>query len=64
MDLIRAFPDRFVIGSDQFHASPRSPQRWPERAEGARQLLDRLPGEVARLVARDNAIRIYRLQAQ
>lgn len=64
VDLIRAFPDRFVIGSDQFHASPRSPQRWPQRADGARRLLDRLPGEVARLVAQDNAIRIYRLQAQ
>ena len=62
VELIRAFPDRFVIGSDQFHASPRSPQRWPRSAEGPRRLLDQLPDDVARLVAEDNAIRIYRLR--
>lgn len=61
-EVIRTFPDRFVIGSDQFHASPRSTQRWPRRAEGPRRLLGRLPEDVARLVGEDNAIRIYRLQ--
>ncbi len=53
--LLRQFPDRFVIGSDQFfdEAMGRLPM--------ARQIVDALPPDIARQVAVENARRIYRL---
>ena len=53
--LLRQFPDRFVIGSDQFF------DQSPTRLERARSLVDALPPDLARAVAGDNAKRIYRL---
>jgi predicted TIM-barrel fold metal-dependent hydrolase len=55
--MLRAFPDRFMIGSDQFLGEDT------ERFENARRLVDALPAELARLVAGENARRIYRLTA-
>ena len=55
--MLRAFPDRFVIGSDQFYDTP-SP-----RTGRARRLVDLLPADLAPLVAYENARRIYRLPA-
>jgi predicted TIM-barrel fold metal-dependent hydrolase len=55
--LLRAFPDRFVIGSDQFM------DQGTERLEGARRFVDALPPDLARRVAYDNARRVYRLPA-
>lgn len=50
-----------MLGSDQFHVSPRSGQRFPQHTRPVRDLLDRLPEDVARQVASGNAIRVYRL---
>ena len=55
--LLRDFPDRFVIGSDQFLDDD------PERIDRARQLVDELPPELVRTIATDNVMRIYRLPA-
>ncbi len=54
--LLREFPDRFMIGSDQFH------DEEPERLARARAFADALPADLARRVARDNALRVYRLK--
>lgn len=62
VDLIRSFPDRFIIGSDQFHASPRNPRRWPPSSQGPRAFLDQLPADLARKVAYENPVRIYKLK--
>jgi predicted TIM-barrel fold metal-dependent hydrolase len=56
--LFRAFPDRFVIGSDQFF------DEGSERLALTRKLVDALPADIARLVANENARRIYRLDAK
>ena len=56
--LLSAFPDRFVIGSDQFL------DEGAERLALARKLVDALPPSVARLVASENARRIYRLDVK
>lgn len=56
--LLRDFPDRFIIGSDQFFDEGR------ERLALARKLVDALPPDIARLVASENATRIYRLNAR
>lgn len=53
--LLREFPDRFLIGSDQFF------EEGNDRLLLARRLVDALPAEVARLVASENAKKIYRL---
>ncbi|MCU1381914.1 MAG: amidohydrolase 2 [Acidobacteria bacterium] len=59
MQLLRDFPDRFVIGSDQHYPAPANgAQRW----ERAVELLNRLPDDLRAKVATENAIRIYRLR--
>ena len=55
--MLQAFPDRFVVGSDQFYDSP------PIRTERARNFVDFLPPDLARVIAYDNVRRIYRLAA-
>ncbi len=53
--LLREFPDRFVIGSDQFHDESGA------RLGFARRFVDALPPEIARRIASENAREIYRL---
>jgi predicted TIM-barrel fold metal-dependent hydrolase len=53
--LLREFPDRFMVGSDQFHDEP------PGRLARARRFVDGLPPDIARRIARENALRVYRL---
>jgi hypothetical protein len=61
LELIRDFPDRFVIGSDQFNASPKSERSRPHRSMGPRMFMDQLPEGLARKVGIENAARIYNL---
>ena len=56
--MLRDFPDRFVIGSDQFF------DEGTERLTLARKFVDALPPGVARVVASENARRIYRLETK
>jgi len=56
--LLRAFPDRFMIGSDQFF------EEGAGRLALARQLVDALPGDIVRLIASENAKQIYGLGAK
>jgi hypothetical protein len=56
--MLRAFPDRFVIGSDQFFGEN------PERLARAREFIDALPPDLAQRVGRENALRLYRLPAR
>jgi hypothetical protein len=57
LELLRDFPDRFMIGSDQFLGED------PERLERVRALVDALPTELAGAIATANAQRVYRLPA-
>lgn len=61
-DLIRAFPDRFVIGSDQFYGIPGLTPRRPPSSQGPRVFLNQLPPDLARKVGYENAVRIYKLK--
>jgi predicted TIM-barrel fold metal-dependent hydrolase len=56
--MLRDFPDRFMIGSDQFF------DEGAERISRARKFVDALPPDVARVVASENARRIYRLETK
>lgn len=56
--LLSAFPDRFVIGSDQFFDEDTA------RLAAVRRFVDALPADVAPAIARRNAERIYKLDAR
>ena len=55
--LLRAFPDRFVIGSDQFY------DRKLDRIDHVRRIVDALQADLAQQVGRENPPKIYRLPA-
>lgn len=54
--LLKDFPDRFLIGSDQFY------DEGSQRLARVRKFVDRLPADIASRVGRENAKRIYRLE--
>ncbi len=60
-DLIAEFPNRFVIGSDQFYTVPGTRRIGPPSTESTWNLVDQLPTDVASKVVCDNARTIYRL---
>lgn len=71
IDVLKAFPDRFVIGSDTFvvptrYTGPEAPRIFAARAHvqmnGIRRLLAHLPAELARKIGHENAQRIYGLK--
>lgn len=73
LELLREFPDRFVIGSDNFYAragggvDPKAPgmifaQGNEQRAQAARTLLSQLPPELAAKIGHENAERLYKLK--
>ena len=58
LKLFTDFPDRFVIGTDQHYASGR-PMTGPQRWQMAVLLLNQLPADLRRKIARENALRIF-----
>ncbi len=56
LKLLRDFPDRFVLGSDQHYPEPKAgPQRW----EAVVSLLNQLPEDLRRKIGMENALRLY-----
>jgi len=55
--MLQAFPDRFVMGSDQFY------DREPDRIDAVRRIVRALPADLAQKIGRDNPAAIYRLPA-
>jgi len=56
LKLFQDFPDRFVIGSDQFYPEAGSnPQRW----QAVVNLFNQLPEDLRRKIGMENAERIY-----
>lgn len=71
MRLLQDYPDRFVIGGDQFFASPSIKgsgpgimfsQRSPIVRDRTRAFLAALPPDLYRKVAFENAVRLYKLK--
>lgn len=69
--LLQNFPDRFVIGGDQFLARPSLKgggpgmifsQRAPMIRERTKAFLSALPADLSRKIAMENAMRLYRLK--
>ncbi len=63
LTLIAKFPDRFVIGTDQFYLAPGAQRRLPTSVYGPAALLRFLPPDLARRVGLDNPRFIYKLKA-
>ena len=61
LKLIEDFPDRFMVGSDQFYVTPRSQARFPQHTKPMRKLIDQLSPDLARKVGLDNASVVYNL---
>ena len=63
LQLINEFPDRFMLGSDVFYTEgARQRGANTEGMDNLRSLIDQLPDGLARKVASENAIRLYRLK--
>ncbi|MBF0247906.1 MAG: amidohydrolase family protein [Alphaproteobacteria bacterium] len=61
LELIKEFPDRFMIGSDQFFVTPRAQKRFPQHTKPMRMLMNQLPPDLARRVGVENVRRVYTL---
>jgi hypothetical protein len=64
LQFIREYPDRFIIGTDQFYVSPRSPMRHigPTKAEPMNRFFSLLPPDLALKIGQENPRRIFGLQ--
>lgn len=59
--VIEEFPDRFMVGSDEFVGSPGA-RRMPKSFAQTWAILAQLPPALARKVGRENAVRVYKLE--
>jgi hypothetical protein len=64
LQLIREYPDCFIIGTDQFYVSPRSSMRQigPTKAEPMNRFFSLLPPDLALKIGQENPRRIFGLQ--
>lgn len=63
MELLKKYPDRFMIGSDQFYLPPLSKMRQPPgRLDPTIAFMAQLPPELAEKIGRENPIRVFKLQ--
>ncbi len=60
--LIAEFPDRFMIGSDEFVGIPGRTPRRPQSFEETWRILGQLPGALAAKIGYENAARVYNLR--
>lgn len=59
--LIKDYPERFMVGSDQRYSEPCPNCKMPDRVGSSRRWLDLLPSDVARKIAFENPQRIFNL---
>jgi hypothetical protein len=62
-DFLTRYPDRFVIASDFFHAASHLKGRRPGPNAMIRKFVNQLPPGAAAKIARENAMRIYKVSA-
>jgi len=62
LEIAKKYPDRFIIGSDQFYLSPKRRGRiGPPSAEPTNSFFSLLPPELAGKVGLDNPRRLFKL---
>ena len=66
-NVILNFPDRFFVGMDVAHQSRWAMQKgntFEKRVQRTRELLGQLPISIARKLAFENTLKIFKLQIQ
>lgn len=61
LEMVRRFPRRFVIGSDQFYQTPLSTRTFPNSLIGALAVLRTLPLDLAKQVGRQNPALLFKI---
>lgn len=62
LQLLRDFPDRFMVGADEFVGiTGKTTRKGPPSLEDTWTLIAKLPEDIRAKVGRDNALRVYRL---
>ncbi|MBT6341580.1 MAG: amidohydrolase family protein [Desulfobacula sp.] len=61
LSLFQAFPDRFIIGTDQFYGPPGSKQIGPQKTEAMSHLISLLPKELKHHICVENVKHIFNL---
>lgn len=64
LQVIRKFPDRFIIGTDYFYMSPRSSKKriGPPNIEPTYKFFSLLPSDLARKLGQENPLRIFNIK--
>jgi hypothetical protein len=61
LSLFQKYPDRFMIGSDQFFMSPESSARFPPSMDQTWSIIDKLPYDLKKKIGYENARNIFNL---
>jgi hypothetical protein len=61
LSLVQQFPERFVMGSDQFYVTPWSDRQFPNSLVGALAVLASLPMDLAQQVGQKNPGILFKL---
>lgn len=61
--LIKDYPERFMVGSDQRYSDPCPTCKMPDRIVPSRRWLALLPPDIARKIALENPQRVFKLDA-
>lgn len=59
--LLKEFPDRFILGADQFYGIPGKTRPFPQSDHGSIYILKGLPEELAKKIAFENAQKLFNL---
>ncbi|MDD5091914.1 MAG: hypothetical protein PHQ23_13485, partial [Candidatus Wallbacteria bacterium] len=62
ISLIRDFPDRFMMGADEFFISPKSKRKFPPSAELTYKLLEFLPEEIVNKITIETPKQVFRVE--
>ncbi len=62
ISFIKEFPDRFMIGGDEFVGIPGRTRRMPQSFEEIWSAVNHLPPALAKKIGHDNAARVYNLK--
>lgn len=62
LQLIQDFPDRFLIGTDQFYVASGAKAIGPQKTEATKHLMTLLPPNLAQQIGAINPIRIFNLK--
>ena len=62
LQLIKDFPNRFIIGTDQFYVAPGARPIGPQKTEATKHFMTLLPPDLARQIGLENPLWIFNLK--